>query len=170
VAAGGEDSPFPGWWNSWGPLFGAVWRRVAGLRPWFWPGWLEGTRGDHWPPLVPFQECTDGYEWDPDSQHCRGECAWGTYHPQQRRRDYCFPNTPPPPRTAEEAQWPQANSCSLGGPLAQLRMAPPSSRRKPCLYLPVGKRATGHCSEKPACIHLSLNYSPSPTLYPLATW
>ncbi|ERE77870.1 EGF-containing fibulin-like extracellular matrix protein 2 precursor [Cricetulus griseus] len=40
--------------------------------------WLVGGdfQSGHWPLGVPFQECTDGYEWDADSQHCRdvNEC------------------------------------------------------------------------------------------------
>lgn len=64
--------------------------------------WLVGgnSQGGHWPHRVPFQECTDGYEWDADSQHCRGESFWGTSHLQELGRGLLFPRDTLPPIAA----------------------------------------------------------------------
>lgn len=47
----GKIVPSLGWWSSWGHCLEQA-GRVARLGPWSRPGQLEGTRGDHWPPLV----------------------------------------------------------------------------------------------------------------------
>lgn len=52
VAAAGEDSPLLWLVEQLGPLFGAVPGGWPGSGPWSWPE-LEGTGGEHWPPLVP---------------------------------------------------------------------------------------------------------------------
>lgn len=140
---------------------------MTGLRPWSWSGQWEETWGDHWPPLVPSQECTDGYEWDPESQHCRGECALGIPRNQEV---FLLPRYTPNSMSCRSAG-PRPILILLGRLLEGWLLPPKKPRKSTSIYPAIGQKATGHCPEELGCVYSILCEPLScSALCPTAAW